>query len=271
MKILITGATGFIGKAVGSLLEQCGHDLVSVSLSGWWRNGLPAEVDAPYDAIIHCAWGGVDAAGRNDFELQQQNIDLFSQLLHRSAMAGTKAFISFGSQAEIYQPETHYGAAKLECQRLMKHVGELGKMRCVWLQLFSVYGEGQGEQWLIPGLIRKLLANLPIDLTPGDQRMDFLHVRDVALAVLSVLTCDVRGVYEVGSGHEHSLLQVAEFLHALTFSSSLLNWGAIPYRADQVMLACADPYDFHSATGWQPRTDFIVGLRDTIKHIKAHV
>jgi nucleoside-diphosphate-sugar epimerase len=263
MKILITGASGFIGSHLCDLMSN--EDVTPCHLRDWQTMGLPSELDEQYDVVIHAAWGGVDSAGRANFDLQIANVRLFEAVMSRISARPPKLFISFGSQAEIYQTDTIYSRSKNECLRMLV---DSAPCRWLWLRLYSLYGEGEGSQWLIPSITRKLLANEPIDLTAGSQEMDYLHVRDAATAVAMAIDSQAMGIYDVGSGRPVKLRDLVEKLHALTGSKSELRFGALPYRADQIMRAKACSHDFIHQTGWQPTVDFDSGLKAVVQHIK---
>lgn len=271
MKILLTGATGFIGSEVLAQLQRAGHAVTCVSLWNWWRSGLPEELNDAHDAIIHCAWGGVGATDRDDFEAQQRNIELFARLLACAEKNPPKVIIGFGSQAELYRPETQYGAAKKVCREMIRRYGDTAHARWLWLQFFSVYGEGESEQWLIPYLTRKFLKHEPVDLTPADQEMDYMHVSDAAKAVLAGLHSEACGVFQVGAGCSWKLREIVQKLHSYTDSRSRINFGALPYRPDQIMSVRSRPESFAAITGWNRDVSLTDGLESVVGHIRQQI
>jgi len=267
LKILVTGASGFIGSEVARRLEVSGHQVARLSLQTW--RYMILDSGAGYDAVVHCAWAGVRAADRDNEPLQAENVEMFKCLLGHFMEKPPEVFITFGSQAEIYHQPSAYAAAKQEC---LNHLQELSRLwpqrRWLWLQLFSVYGEHESDGWLIPAMTKKLFRNESIDLTPGEQEMDYLHVRDVASAVLAGINSSAHGVYEVGSGQSVRVKDLVQVLHGLTGSGSKLNFGALPYRPGQIMRARANPNEFNADTGWSPTVDLKDGLRRVVQHIK---
>lgn len=272
MKILVTGTTGFIGAAVQSRLVAAGHEVVTVNLRDW-RYPLFGFASG-CEAVVHCAWAGVTAKDRDNAELQAENFWMLRFLLEELREHPPEVFITFGSQAEIYHQGSAYARAKQKCLNLLQDFLPNHcpiKMRRLWLQLFTVYGEGQSEAWLIPAMVKKLLRNETIALTPGEQEMDFLHVRDVAGAVLAGIHSGAHGIYEVGSGHAVRLKDLLLALKSITGSGSKLDFGALPYRPDQIMRACANPNEFNADTGWNPAVDLNEGLREVVEQAKAEI
>jgi UDP-glucose 4-epimerase len=267
MKVLLTGASGFIGSAVLARLVSDGHEVTTVSLRWGDPELLPAAIHKQYEAVIHAGWGGVQAVCRDDVALQRENVRCTNQLLRALTKNPPRVFVMFGSQAEIYQVATPYAQAKIACRDSMEAQKDLfGRM--VWLRLFSVYGENESPGWFIPSITRQLLAHKTVALTPGEQELDYLHVSDVATAVATAIAPgnDAEGIYEVGSGAPVKLRTVVETLRELCWSNSKIHYGALPYRANQVMRACAKPQEFMAATGWKPAVELAAGLKAVVEH-----
>lgn len=271
MKILVTGSTGFIGAEVAQRLAAAGHSVVAVNLRDWRH--LKLDLSGGCDAVVHCAWAGVTAQDRDNAVVQSENVGIFKWLLAELTENPPEVFLTFGSQAEIYHQPSAYARAKQECLTLLQDFFPNHapiKMRWLWLQLFSVYGEGQAADWLIPATVKKLVRDEPLGLTPGEQELDLLHVRDVAGAVVAGLNSGAHGIYEVGSGQSVRVKDIVQALHGLTGSGSKLNFGALPYRAGQIMRACANPNEFNADTGWNPTVDLNDGLRGVVEKIREN-
>jgi nucleoside-diphosphate-sugar epimerase len=133
------------------------------------------------------------------------------------------------------------------------------------LRLFSSYGPGDNPSWMITGLIDRLLHGERPRLTLGEQRWDYLHVRDVARALVAVLeTPTATGPFNLGSGVALPLRDIMESVRDMIDPRLPLGIGEIPYRPDQVMHLEADPSRLMEATGWRPQTPLADGLRETI-------
>lgn len=295
MKILITGGTGFIGSHIVRTSLAAGHEVTalrrkksSVARCTDFQNQITwLDHDAPDwiqraiaskpEVIIHSAWSGVTAAERADWKLQAVNLDLFTGLLHIAGAVGLKRFIAIGSQAEYgpingrvdenypCKPDTAYGATKLACLALLEGFARQNKMAYVWLRLFSIYGPGEGEQWFIPNLIRQMKLGQSPQLSGCEQRYDYLHIHDLAAALLAVLRQPEKcGVFNLSSNASLPLKQVVQLIKEYTGCRAEPVFGALPYRPGQSMHIEGDSTRFNRNFDFQPHVNIVEGLRKLV-------
>jgi len=298
MRILITGATGFLG---GHLLKRLSAEDVTVAIlirpqSNRWRiehlgmnfvkiigdlrqpQGISDAIkDFAPDTVIHLAWSGVLNRYRNE-QLQLDNLFGNLALLRIANEAGCRTWIGLGSQAEYgplnirinedapTRPSTLYGITKLCTCLLSQYLCAQLNMRFVWLRLFSAYGPADNPGWLIPYVILTLLRGERPALTTGEQRWDYLFVEDTAEVIYRVATrSDVQGIFNLGSGKAYTVRTIVERIRDLIDPSLPLGFGEVPYRADQIMHLQADISRLQQATGWSPRVSLDEGLRRTVE------
>jgi UDP-glucose 4-epimerase len=298
MRLFVTGASGFIGAETVRLALEAGYEIVAPVLPG---DGAPrlrsfearlvrVELDLRDrerlqatmlmhrpDVVLHLAWSGVENAARFDGRQITDNIETSCALVEAAAAAAVKAFVAMGSQGEygagsdmredtLPQPTTLYGAAKVATLYLTRQLAAQAGMRHAWLRLFSTYGPGDNSGWLIPTLIQEMLAGRRPKTTLGTQYWDWLHVEDVARALLAVATSPTaEGVFNLGSGHATRVRDVVEAIRDLAAPGMELVFGELPFRPDQVMHMQADISRLREATGWAPRIAFAEGLQRTIE------
>ena len=175
----------------------------------------------------------------------------------------------FGEEAEP-RPESAYARAKQRGElRLGARAAALG-IELVVVRPAVVFGPGQGLMAFIPQLIDALGRGVAFEMTGGEQSRDFLFVTD--LCELLERLVDRRapvGLYNAGSGREHTLAEVARLGAALIGADSerLLRVGALPYRAHEQMRYLLDPTRAHARLGWRARTTLEVGLRATLSAV----
>lgn len=298
-RVFVTGGTGFVGSYVAEHLLRVPDRAVGLLVrkgSDDWR--LTGDVKARAfiarcglhdtdelrreltrfepDTVVHLAWDGVSPADR-DSPAQLRNIQASIDLLDIAHDVGAETFIGLGSQAEYgphlaciretdaTRPTTLYGASKLSVCHLARLFADKRQMRYVWLRLFSTYGPKDHPRWLIPYVALTLLRGEKPELTEGRQNWDYMHVRDIADAVVSVVdNPDAEGIYNVGSGRVVTVRRIVERIRDLVDPSAELAFGKLLYRPDQVMHLEADISRLQRATGWSPRIDLDQGLAETV-------
>jgi nucleoside-diphosphate-sugar epimerase len=228
------------------------------------------------DAVLHLAWWGVANHARFDHRQMTENIEAACALADSAAKAGAAAFIGVGSQAEygtassmqedaLPDPTSLYGAAKVATLYLTRQFAAQSGMRHAWARLFSTYGPGDNDGWLIPMLITEMLAGRRPKTTLGTQRWDWLHVDDVGRALVSLATTPTaEGVFNLGSGHAVAVRSVIERIRDLAAPSMELVFGEIPFRPDQIMHMEADITRLKAVTRWAPSISIEEGLAETI-------
>lgn len=304
MRVLLTGATGFVGAHVLQRLVAAELPVAIVvrAQSDRWRiQHLRTKVveivgDVRYpdqmadaimafapDTAIHLAWSGVGNRYRNDFSQIDDNLYGSLALLRLVHAAGCRTWIALGSQAEYgplnaridelapTQPTTLYGTAKLCASMLSERLCEQFAMRFAWLRLFSSYGPMDDPNWMIPYLTLRLLRGERPDLTEGIQRWDYMYVTDVAEAIFRVaITSQASGVFNLGSGEAYTIRSIAERIRDLIDPSLSMAFGAIPYRPDQVMHLQADIGRLRQVAGWSPNVALADGLARTVEWYREH-
>ncbi|MFN2492468.1 MAG: NAD-dependent epimerase/dehydratase family protein [Pyrinomonadaceae bacterium] len=302
----MTGTSGFIGSHL--LRRLAGEDLqVAILLrpeSDCWRieslmdlqkitriTGDFRRPESIRDAVksfapslvIHLAWSGVGNQFRNDLVQVDDNLSASLSLLRLARDAGCRAWVGLGSQAEYgplnaqldeqaeTKPTTLYGVTKLCTQMLSSHLCEQFGMRFCWLRLFSAYGPMDDPRWMIPELILSLLDGKRPALTKGSQRWDYIYAGDVVDAIYSTaINTEASGVFNLGSGEAHTLRSIVEQIRDLVNPKLDLGFGAVPFRADQVMHLQANVERLREVVGWRPQTSLAEGLAKTVEWYREH-
>lgn len=303
MRVFVTGAGGFIGSHIVKALLAQKHKVAVLRRPGSNPKrlaNLPIEyIDVQSqvgkldsleqnklsefmpDVVIHAGWVGVGNSQRND-PIQLENIELTSNILRASNLAGAQHFIGFGSQAEYgrcegsinenqsLSPTTLYGAAKSAAGIIARVESELSKMEYTWVRVFSTYGPGDEPYWMVQDVARQLLLGKSPSLTPGTQLWDYLYVEDAAEAIVSIVELKSGlGVINLGSGTTSTIRNIVEMMRDIANPDVEINFGAVGFRDDQVMHLEADISKLSQATGWKPRVSLKDGLTITIEAISG--
>jgi nucleoside-diphosphate-sugar epimerase len=223
-------------------------------------------------AVIHLATAyGYDG---NFVDVIESNILMPSRLLNLCGASGCNHFINtdtfFAKSAFEYPHLKEYIQSKRDFINWANMACRANpKLRFSSMRLEHVYGEGDRPKKFVPDLISRLQKNqLEIPLTLGNQKRDFIHVNDVAMAYACVLKNEGElafGIteYEVGTGFGITLRSFVETARNVTRSSSLLCFGALPHRDGEIMSSIANPHQLIEL-GWQPQTSLIDGLHRTV-------
>jgi nucleoside-diphosphate-sugar epimerase len=296
--ILITGITGFLGSHIAENLVSNGIQVIGLKRkdSDVWRcEGFKDKIKwvaidekgffkeelekYSFDVIVHGAWIGVESNSRDNWNEQSKNIPFLVSLLDVAKTVGVKKFIFLGSQAEYgsidgkisEDSETKalhaYGSIKLACLEIVKTFCETHTINWVWLRLFSLFGEKENQNWLIPSLIASMLTTQQMDFTAGEQKYAYLYVKDYALIMKKIITMSVEsGVYNISSNQTRTIKSLVENIRDYINPEFILNFGALNYRNNQSMYMEGDILKLCSQIGEVEFTDFNEALLNSLNY-----
>ncbi|MBM3981664.1 MAG: NAD(P)-dependent oxidoreductase [Planctomycetes bacterium] len=294
-RLLITGGTGFIGEPAARLARA--HFEVHVAARGARAKPQATyhccdllEPGAAYQLIatvrpthlLHLAW----TATPGTFWTDPRNEDWATasrHLLTAFAQCGGRRAVTVGSCAEYdwtaggvcreadtpTNPHTPYGRAKLAFGKWAVGFGRLRDVSVAHARLFWMYGPNEHPDRLVPTVARALLAGVPAPCTAGAQRRDFLHVDDVAGALVAVLRSDLTGAVNVGSGEAVAVRDVIGHVARACGRPELVKFGARDTAPTDPPLIVADVSRLRTELGWGPTTDLASGLEDTVAWWRA--
>jgi len=304
MKVLITGATGFIGSNIAKSLLDLGIELIGTCRTTSkfdkcasfkdnikWINtddaNWKAEVQAQQvNLLIHTAWGGIESGDRNNWDLQLKNFYFSKELYDLAINCKFNKVITLGSQAEygslnkevneetVPEPNDAYGAVKLLTMHYQRNLFEKHGISWNWIRVFSVFGPGENKAWLIPYIIQKLQAEECVELTKCEQLYNYLYIDDFCTLFNNVVL-DKRkndGVFNICNTNPVVLKDlVTDLATILNRDKTLLQFGAIPYREGQNMLIHGSNTKFmqHFMLQKNPDMNLFNGLKKTINHYKT--
>jgi nucleoside-diphosphate-sugar epimerase len=297
VKLLVTGAGGFLGSAVVRAALNRGLDVVAVArrpqpgrLPDAHRGysfriadmidpaGIRALVEAERpDAIVHSAWSGVTSKARESTAQLYDNLLPSCALIEAAATSGVRTFVGIGSQAEygridgivsedrLPSPTSLYGAVKLATCEVGGAISLAAGMRFAWLRLFATYGPGDNPAWLIPSLIQTFRSGARPKLTSGTQKWDYLFIDDAAAGVLAAVCADgAAGIFNLASGTAVPVRQIVETIRDITVPDMELVYGEVPFGKNQIMHMEGSYERLRAATGWAPTTELAEGLSRTV-------
>jgi nucleoside-diphosphate-sugar epimerase len=144
-------------------------------------------------------------------------------------------------------------------------------LSAAWGRIFFLYGPHEHPARLVPHVIRGLLRREPVACTEGTQIRDYLYVRDVASAFVSLLDSDVTGAVNISSGQS---LEVREIIYQIADQldgRELVRLGALPAAGDEPPLLVGDTLRLKREVGWTPGYSLSDGLAETIQWWREHL
>ncbi|PWS32995.1 NAD-dependent epimerase/dehydratase family protein [Pedobacter paludis] len=297
-KVLITGITGFLGSRIAENLItnniqvvglkrtesntwRCADfydniDWIDLDENRAWKQNI---LDHNPSVIIHCAWIGVEADDRDNWQMQSQNISFMIALLEIARNVKLQKFIFLGSQAEYgvvdgkitetaaTNATSAYGSIKLASLEIMKTFCEINQINWIWLRIFSIFGEKENHNWLIPSIVRKMQTDSQMDFTMGKQKYAYLYVKDFAKIIYEIVINSIQsGIYNISSEQAIELRTLIDKIKEYINPDFKLNYGAIPYRPHQSMHIEGDITKIKGQLGRIDFTDFNVALQHTLNN-----
>lgn len=307
-KVLVTGATGFIGANLVRRLHQEGcevHITTRKNSNKWRLKGiLPKLTDHLVDLreeeklkrvvrrikpniIYHLAnaglYGGVSLSEK---ELIETNILGTVNLIKACANIDYTCFVNTGSSSEygtkndpmketdICQPVNMYGIVKLASTLYGNFAAKTCDEPIVCLRLFSPFGSYNDQSRLITYAIVNTLLNRPLELANPQAVRDFIFIEDVIDAYLKLIDLAPKfkgGIFNIGSGSQTSVATVVEKIIQFTNSNSSIRWHTIDSQAQDSPMWEADITKAVSCLDWRPSHSFDQGLKKTILWFKENL
>ncbi len=257
--VLLTGATGFVGRQVLRELGARGRSVRVVVRSGSEARlgsaaceGVVATPDlfaedaafwtracAGIDTVVHTAW----YAEPGRYLASPRNLDCLEgtlRLARGAAGAGVRRVVGVGTCFEYdlsggtlsvdtpLRPATPYAAAKASAYWMLAYWLPTQSVAFAWARLFYLHGEGEDARRLVPYLRARLAAGEPAELTSGAQVRDFLDVAEAAAQLVDLALGDDCGAVNVCSGVGVTVRALAERIAAEYGRPDLLRFGARP-------------------------------------------
>ncbi len=289
MKVVITGALGFIGRRMVELFSQRGAEILAVD-----RNEPPVQRVAgvlyhrsdlsdasslfpstPWDefVLIHLAW---DIALPWNYTAHAGHVSIFTHLLDYWQDRGIAGLVSIGSAQEfgarsgIISDEDEpvggmsaYGWGKRAAGLLAKSWAIRTGIPTVWLRPFIAYGPGQTGSMVLPYAVRQIITGEDAEFSSGEQKRDFVYVDDVAEAFYASAARRPEGftMVNLGCGEPVVVREVLEYLGEQFGASSRLHFGSIPLRAGEPDIQVANTEVAERVLGWRPGVQWREGIR----------
>jgi len=276
MRVLVTGATGFIGRHLVSLLLAHGHEVTALSRDenkardcGWINkvNFLPCDIHKPIehpfrsfgepDVIVHLAWNGLPHY-QQLFHFERNlfwDYSFLKSLIEDGAqhLVVTGTCLEYGMQSGCLSesmpslPANPYALAKDTLRRFLDLLVRDREVVVQWPRLFYMYGPGQSSASLLSQLDRAIDGEEDVfNLSGGEQLRDYLPVEDVASRLMMLMMHpNCSGVVNICSGEPISIRRLVETHLAKRGANIRLNFGYYPYPDYEPMAFWGDSHKYH--------------------------
>ncbi len=291
-KVLVTGASGFIGTHLCQGLQAQAAEVHGISRNlprtepnvvRWWQGYLEdiSSVRAIMhkvkpDIVYHLA-SHVTGSRAIDHVLPTLHSNFIGtvNLLMASTEIGCQRIVLAGSLEEpdlaqdFTTPSSPYAAAKWASSTYARMFHDLYQAPVVTAKIFMVYGPEQNLRFLIPYVISSLLEGVPPQVSSGRRSVDWIYVDDLVSGLLAMADApNIEGrTIDLGSGNLATVRQVIEQLVDCVNHQVHPSFGAIPDRSHE-QIRVANVAESYAQLRWKSSTSLETGLKLTVEWYK---
>ena len=304
-RIIITGATGFVGANLTRRLIREGHEIHLLVRRGYnsWRieevypkihihktdlTNKEALADVVGEIkpewIFHLAVYGAYSWQTDLQQMVQTNIMGTVNLVEACLKTGFESFVNTGTSSEYgykdhtpketenLEPNSYYAVTKASATMFCRYIGQSRGIHIPTLRLYSAYGPFEEPGRLIPTLAAEGLAGKLPPLVNPEVGHDFVFVEDVVDAYLLAASKndqELGAVYNVGTGIQTSIGELVASVQQILKIDAKPKWGSMPDRKWDTKIWVADSHKIQTELGWKPKYTFEQGFREMIEWLKS--
>jgi nucleoside-diphosphate-sugar epimerase len=288
-RVLVTGASGFIGKPLVQVLVDQGWTVVAASrtrpdrdpgVADWIETDLLSDdprrltAAAHAEVLIHVAWiatPGVYGHSLENLDWLKASAALSAAFLagggRRLVGAGTCLEYDRDGGADSTGPRSIYAAAKHACRLVFeRQIAEVEGASLAWPRIFFLIGAGDHPDRFAQALARQLVAGETAEISQGLVERDFIDVRDCARAIAGLAGVEASGTFDVASGRGWRLRDLAAAIAAKAGRPDLLRVNPALDRAGEPARLVGDPGPLRLAAGVTPIYSIDQSIADLLGH-----
>lgn len=230
------------------------------------------------EILVHLAWY-TEHGQYWSSPLNLQWVETSSAMLRDFSDAGGRRAVFLGTCAEYdwnygfctedltpRRPASLYGVAKNALFEMAQKFAETKDFEFVWGRVFFPYGPGEAQSRFVSSIITAIRDGRDAHCSHGEQMRDFVYVKDLAGAIAALISNNVRGAVNLGSGIPVKLKELALRIGDMMQNPGKIRLGAIPAQENDPPLVLADISRLKSTASWHPEYSMEAGLRETIDY-----
>ena len=298
MRIIVTGATGFVGRNLLPKIIHANHEIFEITINPDLSkelygdnteqfyffndnvNKLKNELDNfKPEVLIHLASYLTSSDDTEDMQkLINSNIFFLCQVLDAVKDSGLKWFINTGSFAEYYKgdgvfdPAYLYSATKTASRIFVDYYSKAYKFNYTTIVPYTIYGGVDTQEKIIDLIFNSLDSEKSVSLTQGNQVLDFIHIEDVTdfyiTCLLNLHKIPNGTSFQLGTGIGHTLREISAIMEMSTNKFSNIAWGSKSYRPRDVMFAVANISNQDLLFNWKPKITIEDGIKKYLEERK---
>ncbi|EEM47067.1 CDP-4-dehydro-6-deoxy-D-gulose 4-reductase [Bacillus thuringiensis serovar pakistani str. T13001] len=233
--------------------------------------------------LIHLAWEAVPPAcyvSINNYYWLKSSISLIQHFTtcggKRVVVAGTGAEYEWFNgvlfeDSPLLSYKTPYSLCKNALHSWLETYAQQTGLSMCWGRIFHMYGPHEQGNRLVSNIITSLLKNEEALCTHGKQSRDFLHVSDVADALVTVLEHGVTGTINIASGQSVQIKELTSIIAKKIGKEHLIKLDAIPFSKDEPLFVGVSVERLKTEVNWKPTYDLNTGIEETILWWKSFI
>ena len=289
MKVIISGATGFVGKKLVKYMVETGDQVVVIvrdkkklehsiinkvsiieaELADYSKLNIKED---DYDVFFHLAWNGTSGPERGNYHAQLDNIRYSCEAVALSKRIGCKRFVYAGSvmeyeclsdflQGSVPPINNCYSVSKYTADFMAQAVANNIGIEYVGIVISNIYGEGEESKRFINTTIKKMIKDESIELSSCEQLYDFIYISDAVRAIYLAASKGVNNQrYYIGSIEQTPLKQFVIQMKEVCNSSSELLFGKIKSSSKGLDYSIIDSKKIYEL-GFKSEISFTEGIK----------
>lgn len=295
MKALVTGGTGFVGSHLVEALNNAGHEITAIGVKTerplpkgvkfiqLHLDGIDWAAVAGHDVLFHQAANN-DTLDQDGAEMHKANVSAPIRLFRAAMDGGCRKFV-YASSTAVYgdspapyiedetplNPLNEYAKSKAEFDKFAMKFAKDHDVQVVGLRYCNVFGTGEAHKGKRASMIHQLIktmsaGNHPKLFTPGDQKRDWLYVKDAVRANIMAAQSNCTGIFNTGSGKAVTFNRLIEIINENLKIEMNAEYIECPFKDKYQSYTECNVTKAKESFGWEPAYDVELGINEMMNY-----